>query len=68
MSKIPTDNLTYEVVMLDKRGLYRRDGLLYQGIRCATRQATLLRKHGHDVRVLPYRPIHEPALMRLAVA
>ncbi len=63
-----TDDLPYEVVTLEKNGLYRRDGLRYKGIRCATRAAHNMRKIGIDCKVLPWREITEQLHIRDAVA
>ena len=59
MHKIPTDDLMYEIVTRDKDGLLRRDGIAYRGIRVATKQASLLRKDGHEVCVRRYAPTYE---------
>ena len=67
-TKIGTDDLPYEVVILQKNGLSRRDGLRYNGIRLARRERDRLCKLGHEATVLPWHPINEPAYMREAVA
>ena len=67
-STTPRDAARYEIVERGKTGLYVRDGLPYVGLHCASRAAKQMRRAGSDVRVVPFRPIHERLDLRTAVA